>query len=130
MFKRLAVLLLLAATTVSFGVTAHASTLTVDFTECIINYYSGYNGFYTCYADVSGGTGSYVSYTWNVISTRGNYTVTTTSNTVDRTCYTGPYGDGTFPYGEDFSVVVTVRDSAGATASARSYRLHCGAPMP
>lgn len=130
MFKHLFVLLLLVAATVSVNTPAHAAALTVNYVDCWIYSYSGYNGYYTCYADVSGGTGSYVSYTWNVTSTRGNYSLITSTNTINRTCYTGVPVDGTFPYGEYFTVGVTVKDSAGATASGRSYRLHCGSPNP
>lgn len=102
---------------------AHATTLSIDSAGCDIHSYSGYYGFYTCNAYVSGGTGSYVSYTWNVYSTREDSSRVTTSGTLERTCYSGA---GWGSSNEEFSVEVTVRDSAGATASAYAvYNLRC-----
>ncbi len=122
MFKRLFVLLLLTVATASASTPARASTLAVTSLYCRIYAYSGYNGYYRCTASVSGGTGSYVSYTWDVTSTRGDYSVVTSSNTVERTCFTGTAPE----HQEYFYVTVTVRDSAGATASTYTGWMGCG----
>lgn len=122
MIRRLFAIALFALA-VSTAQPAHATTLSIDSAGCDIQSYSGYYGYYTCYAYVSGGTGSYVSYTWNVYSTRESVSRVTTYGTIERTCYSGPGWGGS---NEEFSVEVTVRDSAGATASTyAAYNLHC-----
>lgn len=117
MFKRLFVLSLLALATVSVSTPAHAATLAVDWVDCLS--YNVYNGMiYACATHASGGTGSYVSYTWAVDSNQGDYTVVTSTDTMETSCY---------PFAESIRITVTVRDSAGATASGRSaYRHYCG----
>ncbi|HEY0603715.1 MAG TPA: hypothetical protein VGD58_12430 [Herpetosiphonaceae bacterium] len=125
MFKRLSVLFFLVAATVVVSPPAHAATLTVNAVYCdVYSYPSSTTGLYRCEAFVSGGTGRYVSYTWNVTSNRGNYTVVTTTNTMERSCFAGNLGN----HRESLVVMVTVKDSAGATARNSSLTVDCGAP--
>ena len=127
MFKRLCVLFFLVAATVVVSPPAHAATLTVNWVYCDVYSYPSYStGLYRCEASVSGGTGTYVSYTWSVTSSRGNYTVVTTTNTFERSCYAGNLGRNR----ESFFVIATVKDSAGATARESSFTVTCGAPNP
>lgn len=116
MFTRLFVLVLLALATVSVSTPAHASTLTVNWVDCAFQGYYNYTEM-TCFASASGGTGSYVSYTWFVDSSQGDYTAVTSTDYLVRTCYSGY---------ESLRVTVTVRDSAGATASRSTIRYTCG----
>jgi hypothetical protein len=84
------------------------TTLTVHGAYCN----NGGGGFYGCYADVSGGTGSYVDYRWR-------FTEYTLGGTYHTNQYGGPdgYVTGTCTVGRNVAVTVTVTDSNGAKAT-------------
>ncbi|MBV9789335.1 MAG: hypothetical protein JOZ51_14220 [Chloroflexi bacterium] len=119
MFKRLAVLLLVVAATLSLTTPARATALTIHAVSCFYAPYYFYDiyqpGFY-CSANVSGGTGNYVSYTWDIESRYGNYSYTTTTYAVQRPCV----------YDEYVSGYLTVTDSLGATTSQWIGQVYCG----
>lgn len=84
------------------------ATLSVDGVFCNNNG----GGTFGCYADVSGGTGVYTSYAWRFTERLLNYTYAPT--------YTTTYDQTVYDYctvGRSVSVLVTVTDSQGATAS-------------
>jgi hypothetical protein len=103
MYKRLFVLLLLTAATVSTSTPVHASGPAIDFLDCI----NKGPGRLHCLASVSGGTGIY-TYTWMPAPSYGS------GGSVTIDCYANYQ-----------AVTVTVTDSSGATAS-RSGDFYCG----
>lgn len=112
MFKRLFVLLLLVAATVSVNTPARASTLTVNSLSCYLTAVSGSFASFDCQASVSGGTGTYTSFTWGMQSNfYPSWTyLTTTSPTISNVCDSPDY----------YWVTVTVTDSAGASAGSNT----------
>lgn len=113
MFTRLCVLLLLAVATVSTATPAHASTLSITAMTCnptTRNSEYGNTLNFSCWAGVSGGTGSYTSFVWYMqptyFSTPDAYWSYMCTEQVTRT------------------ISLTVTDSAGATASG-STTLYC-----
>lgn len=121
MFRRLFVLVLLIIATLSASTPAHATTLRVDYFNCGLSHYAAGNGYYWCYANAVGGTGSYVSYTWTINNQWGMlHTMVTSEPSFSRSC-----GIGEYVY-----VSVMVTDSAGATASASGPVVVChGGPI-
>jgi hypothetical protein len=108
MFKRLLVLAMLSIAAMSASTPAHASTPIGVSVLCYqASIQPPWYATYRCNAYASGGTGSYVSYTWKVYSSHGNHTAFTSQPEFDWTCSRG----------SQFRVDVYVTDSAGATGS-------------
>ncbi|MBV9788427.1 MAG: hypothetical protein JOZ51_09660 [Chloroflexi bacterium] len=108
MFQRLVVLALLAIAALSASTPAHASTPVGAGVMCYqANIQWPWFATYRCIGYASGGTGSYVSYTWKFNSSYGNSTYVTSQPEFDFTCSSG----------QQFQVDLYVTDSAGAIGS-------------
>lgn len=92
-----------------------ASTLSVDGVYCN----NGGGGYFYCYADVSGGSGSYSSYAWQYTE----YRVTRTYYTNRATTYDPTLSDNC-TVDRNVAISMTVTDSQGATATG-STDLYC-----
>ncbi|MBV9791740.1 MAG: hypothetical protein JOZ51_26345 [Chloroflexi bacterium] len=108
MVQRLFIVLGVLAATLAVPGPAHAATLTVTDVMCYnLGSEGSGGGRYGCDPFVTGGTGTYTSFVWGV---------RTASNP---TYYFTTYGNlfGTCVPGRNYTITVTVTDSAGATAS-------------
>lgn len=123
MFKRLFVLVLLAIATVSASTPARASTPIGVYVSCYqVSVQWPWSATYRCHGGASGGTESYVSYTWKVYSSYGNYSFVTSQPDIELGCGRD----------EHFRVDVYVTDSAGATGSVMGdyYACNVGYDQP